>query len=240
MITLNEKQRSFIDKALRWLYPKKCSVCGKIIPLNEDYCLCSRKESVKIDDNFCHHCGHNVNRCTCEAKNTIILPEVAGVYLYSGRIRADILDLKFKNEKHLAVKLGTEMAERCANVYYDIDFDVVTFVPMTEKALDKRLYNQSELLARQVGRLLFVPVESIFEKTRDTLTQHSLNAEKRIENLVNSVKLKNEIDVKGKNILICDDVKTTGATLNQCVKTLQECGADKICCICVAVSDFSV
>ena len=170
-MSLNEKQRRLIDNALRWLFPKKCSVCGKIIPINEDYCFCSREESVKISGNYCRHCGYNENSCACKAKNSIALPEIAGIYLYGGKIRADILDLKFKNAKHLAIKLGTDMAERCAQVYSDVDFDIVTFVPMSEKSLDERLYNQSELLARQVGKLLFVPVKNIFVKTRDTVSQ---------------------------------------------------------------------
>lgn len=240
MITLTEKQQRFIRKALRWLYPKQCSVCGKIIPLNEDYCFCSRMESVRISTDFCHHCGHEVKDCVCNATNTVILPQITGVYLYGGRIRADILGLKFKNEKHLAVKLGIDMAERCANVYYDIDFDAVTFVPMTEKALDKRLYNQSELLANQVAKMMFLPVENMFVKTRDTHSQYGLSGEDRVENLKDSVKLREGVSVKGKNILICDDVKTTGATFEQCIKTLQENGAEEVCCICVAISDFSL
>lgn len=240
MITLNEKQRRFINKALRWIYPKKCSVCGKIIPLNEEYCICSREESVKISTDFCRHCGHKKTNCVCSARNSVILPEITGVYIYGGKIRSDILDLKFKNKKYLAERLGSSMAERCAEVYYDIDFDVVTFVPMTEKSLDKRLYNQSELLAKQVARLLFLPVEDLFLKIRETPSQHSLGGEARVENLKSSVILRKDVNVKGKKILVCDDVKTTGATLAQCVNALQQNGADKACCVCVAISDFSL
>jgi len=240
MIKLSENQRRFISKAMRWLYPKQCSVCGKIIPLSEDYCICSRTESKKISKDFCHSCGYETKNCVCRALNSILLPQIAGVYLYGGKIRSDILDFKFKNSKHLATSLGTAMAERCANVYYDVDFDIVTFVPMTEKAFDKRLYNQSELLAKQVGKMMFLPVENLLVKTRDTASQHSLNGEERLKNLKDSVKLRKGVSVKGKNILICDDVKTTGATFEQCVKVLQNNGAGKVCCICVAISDFSL
>lgn len=152
MIAFTEKQQRFISKALRWLYPKRCSVCGKIIPLNEDYCFCSRTESIKIGTNYCHHCGYEAKACVCNAANTIMLPEIAGVYLYGGRIRADILDLKFKNEKRVAVRLGADMAERCANVYYDVDFDVVTFVPMTEKHLIKDFTIKVNFLQIRLGK----------------------------------------------------------------------------------------
>lgn len=238
MLHLNETHRKYFKRALRWFFPKKCSVCGKIIPVNKDYCFCSDSDSIKISESFCRHCGNEIKRCTCRLKNTVRLPDVAAVYYYGGRIRSDILDLKFKNEKHLAVRLGEYMAERCANVYYDIDFDVVTFVPMTESSLDRRMYNQSELLAKQVGRMLFLPVEDLLVKTRDTKCQHDLGGEERVINLVNSVKLREGVNVKGKNILVCDDIKTTGATFKQAVVALKKSGAERVCCICVALSDF--
>lgn len=239
-LDIRDKFSGFYDKLIRCIYPKYCPLCNKIIPLNEDYCACTRMDSIRISDNHCHHCGHNIGFCVCSGQNSIPLPNFTGVYLYSGKIRADILNLKFNNEKRLAIKLGTEMAERCANVFCDIDFDIITFVPMTKKSLEKRTYNQSQLLARQVGKLLFVPVEDLFEKTRDTRTQFGLTGDERVQNLKDSVKLKTDIPLKGKNILICDDVKTTGATLDQCIRALKDCGADKICCITVAVSQFSV
>lgn len=227
------------DKLIRCIYPKHCPVCDEIIPLNEDYCACSRKDSKKISENFCRHCGCDKHKCVCKFKNSLSLPEIAGVYFYGGKVRADILDLKFNNNKRIAEKLGLSMAERCAIVYSDTDFDIVTFVPMSEASFNKRGYNQSQLLAERVGELLFVSVEGLFEKARDTRAQHELGGDERIANVKNSVRVKPEVSVKGKNILICDDVKTTGATLNECVEALMNAGAKKICCICVAVTGFS-
>lgn len=238
MIDLNKKINSVFSKAVRWIFPEHCPVCDKIIPLNEDYCACSRQESRKISDDFCRHCGQEQLRCSCNVKNSVFLPDISAVYIYGGKARADILNLKFNNKKQIAEKLGTAMAERCANVYCDVDFDIVTYVPMTKESLDARTYNQSQLLARQVGKMLFIPVDDLFDKIRQTKAQHNLGGDERIENVKNSVNLKRSINVSGKNILICDDVKTTGATLNQCVQALKDGGAEKICCICAAISDF--
>lgn len=223
---------------IRAIYPKRCPLCDEIIPINETYCACSRYESIKIGDNFCYHCAHDKNNCVCGAGNTVYLPYVSAVYIYGGKIRADILNLKFNNEKHLAIKLGEMMAERVAYAYADVDFDVVTYVPMSDRSYDVRTYNQSELLAKQVGKMLFCPVKDLLEKIRQTEQQHNLGGNERIKNLNNSVRLIDPDYVKGKNILICDDVKTTGATLSQCVSVLREAGAGKVCCICVAVTDF--
>lgn len=235
---LNDRIYKIFDKLIRCVYPKECPICKKLIPISQDYCSCSRYESRKISDNYCRHCGYDIDNCCCKIKNSIYLPDIAAVYIYSGKVRADILNLKFNNEKRLAVKLGTEMAERCANVFCDVDFDLISFVPMSENSYNLRTYNQSQLLANQIGKLYSVPVESIFVKTRKTAVQHELKGEQRTSNLKNSVALCENANIKGKNILICDDVKTTGSTLHQCVELLEKAEAGKVCCICVALSDF--
>lgn len=235
-----EKLYRILDKLIRCVYPKFCPICDEIIPINQDYCKCSRFDSKKISDDYCRHCGQNESDCVCQHKNSVYLPDIAAVYVYNGKVRADILNLKFNNEKRLAVKLGADMAERCAVVYNDIDFDIVSFVPMSINSLRKRSYNQSQLLAKTVGEKLFVESKSLFSKVIDTAAQHNLSGDERISNLNNSVVLNDDVDVKGKNVLICDDVKTTGATLSQCVKLLEAAGVKKVCCICAAVSDFKM
>ncbi len=239
MTLSKEKLRKNLNRLVRLLYPEHCPVCDEIIPIQYDYCKCSRMESKRIGRDYCRHCGYDSDNCVCGLFNAIHLPDITAPYIYGGKIRADILNLKFNNNKHLAVKLGTEMAERVAYAYSDVDFDLVSFVPMSERSLNVRTYNQSELLAKQVGKLLFLPTEELFVKIKETQSQHTLDGEKRRKNLTDSVKIINPAFVKNKTILLCDDIKTTGSTLNQCIKELQNAGAGKVCCVCVALSDFS-
>ncbi len=226
------------NKLIRCVYPEHCPVCDEIIPLMEDYCFCSRDESKKISKDYCRHCGQNSDNCTCGAENSVYLPDIAAVYYYSGKIRADILNFKFNNCKKMAVKLGEAMAERCAIVYCDVDFDFVTFVPMTKESYLKRGYNQSQLLAEVLAEKFFLPVEDLLVKTKNTASQRELGGKERIENLKGSIRLKKDVSVKGKTILVCDDVKTTGSTLGQCVKALEEAGAHRVCCLSIAVTEF--
>lgn len=238
MTDVKEKMYKIWDIAMRCIYPERCSVCNEIIPINKQYCACSCDESTLISEDCCFHCGHSSDNCICEAKNSVYLPKIAGVYIYGGKVRSDILKLKIRKDKIVAARLGTAMAERCAKVYCDIDFDLVSFVPMSQASFEKRGYNQSQLLANRVGELLFLPVEDLLDKIRMTKNQHDLSGEERLTNVENSVRVKVSADVKGKNILICDDVKTTGATLNQCVENLKRAGAAEVCCICAAITDF--
>lgn len=235
---VNERVYRIMDKLIRFVYPEHCPICDEIIPINKTYCSCTRYDNVKIGENYCRHCGSDMKHCSCGAVNAFYLPDIAAVYLYRGRARADILNLKFNNRKYLAVKLGREMAERCALVYCDVDFDVVTFVPMSKEAQIKRGYNQGQLLAKEIAKAFFLPVEPLLIKIKNTAPQHELKGNERVENLKNSIVFNGNTSVKGKTVLLCDDVKTTGATLSQCVKILEENGAKKVCCICVAVTDF--
>lgn len=238
MLFNSEKMLCLFNKLIRMLYPERCPVCDAIIPLTEDYCKCSAEISEKINDEYCRHCGQNAEDCSCFSENAFYLPDIVGVYYYGGRVRADILNLKFNNSKRLAVKLGTDMAIRCATAYSDIDFDIVSFMPMSKRAYNIRGYNQSELLARQISKQLFVSCQPLFEKIKDTSAQHELSAGERAVNLYDSVKLRNGVSVEGKNILLCDDVKTTGATLFQCVDILEKAGALRVCCVCAAVTKY--
>lgn len=238
MVSQKEKMRKIFDKIIRLLYPKYCPVCDKIIPIRYDYCICSRSENIRVKNEYCRHCGHNINNCVCDFKNSVALPDITAPYVYAGKVRADILNLKFNNDKYLAVKLGTDMAERVACSYADVDFDFVTFVPMSERSRNVRTYNQSELLAKQVAKLLFLPTEDVFTKIRETQSQHTLGGKERRTNLVDSVKLKSTASVKGKTVLLCDDIKTTGSTLSECVEVLRKAGAERVCCVCVALSQF--
>ena len=74
------------------------------------------------------------------------------------------------------------------------------------------------------------------EKVRETPFQHMISADERGDNLIGSIACKGEVE--GKIILLCDDVKTTGSTLNECVKVLKEKGAEDVYCICYATSEY--
>ena len=129
------------------------------------------------------------------------------------------------------------MAECVAFEFGDVKFDVITCVPQTKKKRRKRGYNQSALLAKQISHELSVPFnELLLFKTRETADQHDLRGKDRLKNLKNAFAAENEDAVKDKTILLCDDIKTTGATLNECRKTLLKAGAKAVCCATIAVT----
>lgn len=131
-----------------------------------------------------------------------------------------------------------ELAKPCANLIYrylqreNIHFDnswVVTAVPMNEYKLKVRGFNQSELIAKQLASLMHLNYEALLKKVRHTAPQMSLDKHSRKSNLLGCFELAEEKVVKGKKVLIIDDVVSTGSTMSECIKILQEGGASEVC-----------
>lgn len=112
-------------------------------------------------------------------------------------------------------------------------FDLITFVPMHPIPLKKRGYNQSELLANELSKLMGIPCVSTLTKIKNTKPQHSLTAKKRRKNLKGAFRIVDKKNVSGRCVLIIDDVVTTGTTLGECAKTIQKGNPALICCATV-------
>ena len=220
----------------RFFFPKKCSVCGEIVEITKQYCSCCGNEKIVLSNNSCIHCGYEFRDCICESKNSIIFSSFTAVYIYSGITKQQICAFKFENEKHLAKKFADKMSERIASVFSQTEFDLVCFVPSSEETLKQRGYNQSELLAKEIAKNFFLPCGNVLKKIKETSYQHTLSAQQRKTNLAGSIICNG--DVKDKTVLLCDDVKTTGTTLNECVNALKEKGAKDVYCVCIALSDY--
>lgn len=228
---------SFIDTFLRLFFPEQCPHCGEAIDIRENSCPDCRDNFEKIGRDYCINCGYSEERCVCE-DGSIRLNHISAVYIYSGYVKSEIRDFKFCGNIKTGRKLGEEMAFRAAETIYGVTFDSVTFVPISEKGFRARGYNQSEILAQTVAEKLFVPCEELLCKKKDTAKQHELSGRERRLNVNGAFSLKDGISVKGKRILLCDDVKTTGATLKECEKVLLMSGAKEVYCLCIALADY--
>ncbi len=106
----------------------------------------------------------------------------------------------------------------------DVNIDLIVPVPLHQKSLQQRSYNQAALLAREIGRTKKLPVaENLLLKQQDTLPQHFLSAVERGKNMQKAFTTKKHMGAK--TILLVDDVMTTGATVEACSKVLKKSGA---------------
>ena len=209
------------------VYPKVCPVCGKLIPLQHTFCDCSRQPIRYVND--------DTDYADADALNP--LNHFTAPFYYDGVIRAQLLSLKFQQQTSLAKPLGLAMAERVTQMYPDVSFDCVTFVPITKEDIRNRSFNQSALLAQIIARALFIPCVALLKKDHATLKQHTLNQKERLRNLDQAFSVTNRFKA-GQTVLLCDDIKTTGTTLYQCSRVLLNNGANDVYCVCCAMSDY--
>lgn len=220
----------------RIFFPERCPLCGEVLKTNEAFCLCCGSEEVRLSDRCCEKCGKEAELCSCETRFTTPLSHITGVFVYDGLIKNMLAFYKFRGRKNLYRYFGDCLAERVAIVYADTDFDLVTFVPSSEESLRERGYNPSQLIAERAAEKLFLPCEALLLKSKATEKQHSLKAKERMTNIKGSVAPKGNPDLKGKTLLLCDDIKTTGATLGECEQVLLKQGAKDVFCATVAIT----
>lgn len=118
-------------------------------------------------------------------------------------------------------------------------YDVVTWVPVSEKRLRKRGYDQAELLAVRTAELLGMPSRSFLKKVRHTPAQSGFHGlARRRANISGAYEAVSPDTIKGQRILLIDDVFTTGATLSECSRVLQIAGAGNVICATAARAGF--
>ena len=221
---------------LSLFFPERCNICGEIKPFLKPYCPKCVIDTKIISPDACRQCGHE--NCICDKDISATLPHLSAVYYYQGQLKRSIHQYKFYGESSYADIFGKAMADKIKACYPDIKFDGVCFVPMTDSAIRKRGYNQSELLARVVADKLKLPLAPCLEKIKEAPSQKDLTAEQRRENIKKSFAVIEDIDIKDKTLILCDDIKTTGATLKECSDTLMTAGAKDIYCLCLALTTY--
>lgn len=217
-------------------FPQRCEICGKLRPLNMPYCESCGIDSNTISTSACPDCGHE--KCMCRSGANVHLPHFTAVYYYQGQIKSSLLSFKFSGDSVYGEIFGKAMANRITELYDSIEFDGICFVPMTDKAERIRGYNQSELLASKISSELNIPLLPCLRKTRDSQAQKSLNSAERYKNIKDSFVAKTDYQIKGKTLILCDDIKTTGSTLRECCDILMKAGAKDVYCVCLALTPY--
>lgn len=216
-----------IKKLSYALFPKRCVICGEVV--EPDRCLCDNCENNKrIEGAICRRCGCSADDCKCRAGDKSKYECVTAPFYFEKGASNAVYRFKFYGYTELAKAMADEMAEAVKQRYSDVAFDYVTYVPLSKKRMKKRGYNQSELLAECVAKNINVACREMLIKTRETDPQRESTAAQRRRNLKNAFAAVNNADIRGRTILLIDDVKTTGSTLNECAGVLKNSGAGAV------------
>jgi ComF family protein len=153
--------------------------------------------------------------------------------VYNDASRQLVLGFKYGDRLH-AIHTFVPWMIRCGRDLIDAA-DIIIPVPLHHKRLRARMFNQSALLAQEIGkRVQKTYIPDALRRIRPTLPQKGLSAKERLKNVQGAFAVNGNVSLRNKNILLVDDVFTSGATLNECAKVLKEAGADRINVLTIA------
>lgn len=224
------------EKILDVIFPNdiKCILCDRDVPDREipicEHCMnenifnegnkCIVCDTPIKDGNIvCDHCAgnkHAFEKCFCP-------------FLYDGKVRSAILKFKDDKAKYLAKPFAKYIFERLEKEH--VEFDIIVPVPSHKKTIRKRGYNPAKVLADELSILTGKPVCDILDKNILSKKQKTLSYHDRQTNLQNTMILTDKKIVKGKNILIVDDIITTCATIEVCSQLLHRANKIYACSI---------
>lgn len=158
------------------------------------------------------------------------IARAVGPYDESFRIVTKVL--KFMGKKYLAPRMGDMMARRIQAEPRFMPIDLIVPVPISKGGLKQRGFNQTELLGKQISKRLNIKMDAkVIYRVKDTPSQVELSREEREKNLLFAFEIKDHQKVYRKNILLVDDVYTTGSTGRECTRVLMNAGASRVCII---------
>ncbi|MCD7729598.1 MAG: ComF family protein [Clostridia bacterium] len=214
-----------------------CDLCGRDTFDGTNLCPECLKTVTFNDKVTCPVCGRKTARPEICGECKEIAPKFkqgVSALVYDGG--GAKLVLKFKNgNQYLAEWFGSLLQKKTAELPA---CDFITYVPITKKRKFQRGYNQGELLARNLGERLDIPVKNVLNKKRDTDEQKRLSRRDRAENLIGVFEITDKKACKDKTILLVDDVMTTGATANEICRELKIAGAKAVYFAAVASVEY--
>lgn len=211
------------------MFPCRCSVCNKVIYLGKEMCDDCVYELRVIPEHISLMLISNPN-INLRLGFKPVYSGVAAPYYHEDGGKSMIYNLKFKNRRELALPISHEMYNTYKQYISNKDIDCICSVPSKFKNTFIRGYDHVKILAKLTAEHTGLSYYPLLKLNRKKKSQHTLNAEERLKNIRGSFKINNkcQYDFKGKNVLIIDDIMTTGATISECSRVLKRKGAKNV------------
>jgi ComF family protein len=211
-----------IQRLLRLIFPPKCLFCQKVL--------------LNTETDLCHDCRSNIEDFPRAKIKFSFVAGWTALWYYKGDPRISILRYKFRDVRNYAPRYGRLLGMHLLQA--DLPpCDVLTWVPVSASRKFTRGYDQVELVAKRVGKELKQPVVRTLRKVRNAPPQSSIRGEAaRKANVLGAFKVSRKADIRGKRILLLDDVITTGATVSECARVLLTAGAKEVYCAALAAT----
>lgn len=211
---------TLLDTVLDLFFPTKCVFCHKLTQAGETVCKA---------------CAKNLPFAPKELQQQSFphIPVCVSPLFYEGVVRESLLRYKFSGASCYAKTYG-DFLRKCIDEN-GISCDIITWVPLSRLRLRKRGYDQARLLAQELAIRSGIPCLRLLKKTRNTSAQSlSGGAANRKQNISRAYAALDQKSIKGKKILLVDDIVTTGSTLTECARILSGAGASSVSAVTLA------
>lgn len=217
--------------------PPTCISCSDIVEIQGQVCGKCWGDIKFIGKYKCHACGlpfeFDMGKgayCQHCLAHKPVFKKLRAVCKYEGTGRALATRLKFHDKTHLAGSMARMMFNAGGEVLKNAD--IIAPIPLHRTRKFFRKYNQAALLAKELAKNKDISqanyVPQLLNRVRATTPQTKLNYAQRHKNVADAFQILAKTDVRGKTILLIDDVMTTGATMNSCAQALLDAGAKRV------------
>lgn len=203
----------FLKTIFDWIYYKKCYFCGKISPTGI----------------ICEDCFKKIPLNTPRYYKMFNNIEIFSISGYKNELQKLIRGIKYHKQKEFAPYAAKILFDYWQKTSYsEKSFEIIP-MPLHEKRLKQRKYNHIELIADEFSKLTGYSVnKELVSRIKDTKPQYKLNRTQRLENLKGAFSI-NKDCYNGENLLLLDDICTTGVTMQEMIKALNKKGINKMC-----------
>lgn len=208
---------------LNLFFPKHCGACSKlVINTKDELCL-------KCELNLIHGSDPDTNKIQKALRGRVEIEK--GVFFIDFTKKEGVQNIlhsiKYQNQKKLAIYIAEQLALILGAAFFQ-EFDSIIPVPLHRKKLKIRGFNQSDFIAEGIQNIHNIPIErNCLKRIKNTSSQTNKNRLGRWNNVKSAFKIDNTCKLKGKHVLLVDDIFTTGATIEACINTLQKQAACK-------------
>lgn len=225
------------------VWTPRCPLCGEVTEEPDVFCPGCLLYMTPVVPPFCLICGAELDpeaapadrvcgRCKLEPP---AFTEARAFGRYGESLAEAVRGFKFRSRRLLLPAVNGLLARADREHFGEAIFDAVVPVPLHRDRVTERGFNQAADLARAVARRRGIPLlQSALVRRKDTLPQYGLNLKERRRNVEGAFKVTRAEQVRGRRILLIDDVMTTGATVNECARVLLKAKANEVCVLTLA------
>ena len=224
---------------LDMLYPRRCPVCHDIaVPGGSRICNVCREKLKPITGPRCFRCSKPLKREEQEyckdCRKTRLFDQGIGIFPYGSVLQESLFKLKYGKRQEYGSFYGQIAAVYSREIIRNWGVEIIIPIPLHRKRIEKRGYNQAELIAEALGKTLCIPVDSRLMKRKvNTRPQKELDYRERKQNMKNAFFLKGEN--RYRRILLVDDIYTTGSTIEAAAELLKRNGAENVFFLTIAM-----